>query len=170
MRKYTVPLILSVTIVIAGVFALIPVDQATAVHTQIQANTEKLDTSSATADVINEDFTITCPTASDGCYIIDVYLIDNDLDAGDDVDVDDITFSIDVAGTRTVLEVAADGANVGAGGAEVDNEVLGLTGPSGLGMKPDDFLTINIDSDSDSYTLDVIAMVEGQTSIEVTVG
>jgi len=38
MNKFTIPIILTATILVAGIFALMPVEQATTVHTTIQAS------------------------------------------------------------------------------------------------------------------------------------
>lgn len=42
MNKITIPTFLVATVLIAGAFALMPVEKATTVHTTIQANTMKL--------------------------------------------------------------------------------------------------------------------------------
>jgi len=43
MKNYTIPIILSVTVLIAGIFAFIPVEQASTVHTTLAANIDKQD-------------------------------------------------------------------------------------------------------------------------------
>ena len=40
MNGYTIPIILSTIILVAGIFVFLPIEQATSVHTTIQANTD----------------------------------------------------------------------------------------------------------------------------------
>ena len=45
MKNYTIPVILSVTILVAGIFAMMPVEDASTVHTTLAANIDKQDRS-----------------------------------------------------------------------------------------------------------------------------
>ena len=87
MNKIIIPLIVAVTVLIVGVFALIPVEKASTVHDQIIAQTG-ITTASATSTVEDADIVITCGTAGDGCVIWNVYVDDDDLDGSDDVVLD----------------------------------------------------------------------------------
>jgi len=42
MNKFTIPTILAVTVLVAGIFAFMPIEQASTVHTTIQASTAQL--------------------------------------------------------------------------------------------------------------------------------
>lgn len=162
MIKYYIPILLAVTVVIAGVFAFMPVQEASTVHTQIFETTTNLVEVSATGTVDDDDFEITCPTTSDACKILEVFL-DDDI-AGQLVDPGPATLDIDGAGGEDPFVVAAD-----TGAQTVGNEVIALTGVSNLAMGPGDILRIEVNSDGNGfdYTLTVIAEVEGNETIEV---
>jgi len=155
-----IPAILAATVMVAGMFAFMPVEQASTVHTTIQASTTQISvqTSQKTAGT-GEDFTITCPTGSAGCRILEVYLDDDDLAGGRDADVDVINV---VRGGENV-QLAADVDN-----AVVDDVTVLLNGLSGVAMAADDTITIPITGTSDDYTLTVIAETEGDSEIGLT--
>jgi len=159
MNKLTIPAILAATVLVAGMFAFMPVEQASTVHTIIQASTTQISvqTSQKTAGT-GEDFTITCPTTSAGCRILEVYLDDDDADA-DDADAD----VINVVRDGENVQLAADVDN-----AAVDNITVLLNGLSGVAMAAGDTITIPITGDSSDYTLTVIAETEGDSEIGLT--
>jgi len=75
MNKLTIPTILVATVMVAGAFAFMPVEQATTVHTTIQG-TQLIDrTDSASATVAATDFTFTCDR---GCVIQGIHIDDDD--------------------------------------------------------------------------------------------
>ena len=73
MSKFVIPIILVSTILFAGIFAFIPINDATTVHTLVMANTQRIDEIIlATTTDANDDLVITCPAASDGCRILEI--------------------------------------------------------------------------------------------------
>ena len=83
-----IPIILVFTVVVAGFFAFVPIDNASSVHTTIMANTVRIDEIIVAATAADQDLTITCPTTSDGCRILEIYFRENDLVAGGAADID----------------------------------------------------------------------------------
>ena len=82
MNKIAIPTLLVATIMVAGMFAFAPVEQASTVHTTL-GQTITL-TEEETDDTNN--FILTCQAAT-VCQILDVYLIEEDADGGDDIDI-----------------------------------------------------------------------------------
>ena len=162
MTKFYIPILLAVTVVIAGVFAFMPVQEASTVHTQIFETTTNLVQVSAQNTLASGDFTITCPATSDSCKILEVFL-DDDI-AGQTVDPGAATLDIDGAGGEAGFVVAGD-----TGAATTADEVIALTGIANLAMGPGAILTIEMTPTAGTdYTLTVIAEVEGNETILVS--
>ena len=153
------PSLLATTVMIAAIFALMPVDQASTVHTQIQDTTSQvvIANSVATSADGGAEFTITCNTQSNACRILEAYIDDDDAGGGEAVDVGIIQLRMN--GETLAANIAADGDN-----AATDGTAL-IAGVSGLTITADDVLTINIGGLSDNYNLTVIAEVDGDSSI-----
>lgn len=161
--KYTIPILLASTIIVAGIFAFMPVDEARTVHTTIQASTTKLVESTAEATTTGDGFRVTCPATSDGCIINEAFLIEENAAA--DADINNIEyeapgsddFNLAVEGDNTVL---------------ADDGIQAILGVSGFAMAANDVICFDVDGTAgatgDSYSLKVIATVEGDlTAITV---
>jgi len=158
MIKYTIPSVLIAITLVAGIFAFMPIEQATTVHTTIQASTTHLVSSTQEATATNDEFRVTCPTSSDGCIINEAFLLNENITAAD---IDSI--QLEVGGVAD-FELADDNAN---GNVAQDN-VLPLTGVSELAIGNDDavcFSTTGVfTAAGNAYSLKVIATVEGDLS------
>ena len=165
MIKFYVPIILALTIVIAGVFAFMPVQEASTVHTTILEGSMNLVQVSAASTIINDDFLITCPATSDGCLIKEIYLDDDDLADVGGVNPGIAIYDIDgTAGAEAAFTIAAD-----TGVATGDGLVVALTGVANIAMGPSAELRIEMAAGGAGfpYTLTVIAEVEGNEVITV---
>lgn len=163
MIKFYIPILLSVTIVIAGVFAFVPVEQASTVHTTILEGSMNLVQVSATATNDDDDFLITCPATSDACLIKEIYLDDDT--GGQTIDPGAATVDIDgTAGAEAAFTIAAD-----TGVATTGDLVVVLSGVANLALGPGAELRIEMTSSGggSDYTLTVIAEVEGNEVITV---
>jgi len=87
-NRLIIPSTLAATILIAGIFSFIPVEKATAVHGIVLANTLRQSEATFTATSADNDIVITCPSTSNGCHILDLYVEENDLTAGVNNDID----------------------------------------------------------------------------------
>jgi len=159
MRSFVIPIILATTILFSGVFAFIPINEATTVHTLIFANSARLSEDSASTTTAGDDITITCPANSNGCHILEVYVRENDGDA-DTADFDAANAIIDTI-TYTISNDL---------GLDLNNGGQPLPTVSGVAIGAGDTITIAVSGDSDSYSVHVIATVEGNTDIAVTLG
>jgi len=146
MNKLTIPAILVATVMVAGIFAFMPIEQASTVHTTIS----RIATLTEDKTVDGADFTITCPAASNGCRILDVYLVEREAGAND-ADINTITLTVDGA-DDIVLAVDGDNTVVNDGAAEVNN-ISGVTMPS------NSVIVIDMDLDA-SVDFGLIVIVE----------
>jgi len=161
MTKYTIPILLASIIVVAGIFAFMPIDQASTVHTTIQDTTTQLvEVVSAEATVDNDEFEITCPATSTACIIKEVFLDNEDINQA--VTVNDIDASID-GSTLFQVVAAADNPNVAAATTAV------LAGIGEFAMGSGDVVTIHTtgEANDESYSIRVIALVDGDSTITV---
>jgi len=160
MNPLIIPSILAATILIAGIFSFIPVEKATAVHGVVLANTLRQSEATFTATSADNDIVITCPSASNGCHILDLYVEENDLIAGvnNDIDLGQLSNTID----GDVIIITAD-LNL-----QVSEGRINISDARGVGLGSDDILTLVVvdgSSESASYNWRVIAQVEGFTDI-----
>jgi len=84
MNKLLIPTMLVATVLVAGIFALVPIEQASTVHTTIQGTQLefKSDTSAASKGA-GVDYTLTCDR---GCILEAIYIDDDDaVDTQDNV-------------------------------------------------------------------------------------
>jgi len=163
MRKQLIPILLGGIVLVAAVFAVLPMDQASTVHTTIMANTLRISEDLHTATAANKDIRVTCPADSNGCYILELYLEENDLTAGvnNDIDLGQISTTID----GDVIILSADLAT------QVDEARVGIALASAIALGSSDTLDIVVEdntSESASYNWRVIAYVEGNTNIDAT--
>ena len=164
MIKFYIPILLSVTIVIAGVFAFVPVEQASTVHTTILEGSMNLVTVTATSTANDDDFIITCPSTSDACLIKEIY-VDDDLSGSGGIDPGPATIDIDGLGTgEAAFTIASD-----TGAESADLVVIALSGVANLALGPDAVLRIEMTMAGNGfpYTITVIAEVEGNEVITV---
>ena len=162
MNRLTIPSILAATVLVAGIFAFMPIEKASTVHTTIQANTARLSESTVSVTDEDDDFTVTCPTGSNGCHILEMYLDDDSTAV---VDTDAITCSCN----GETVTLAADTDNEGSGTAGDVFTVL-LNGVSGVAIGEGDVITVGVTGGTlnvGDYNLTVIASVEGGLSISV---
>ena len=162
--KFYIPIILALTIVIAGVFAFMPVQEASTVHTTILEGSMNLVQVQATSTADDDDFLITCPATSDGCLIKEIY-VDDDLAGSAGIDPGDATVDIDgAAGGEAPFIISAD-----TGAISGDGLVIVLSGVANLALGPSAELRIEMTMGGVGfpYTLTVIAEVEGNETIEV---
>lgn len=158
MTKLTIPIILSLTIIAAGFFAFSPIEQASSVHTTILAGSTDISETLNESDTAGDDFTITCPAASDGCHILDVYLTDPGVDQGN-TDAGVVTLTVN----GVALQLSADAT------AAFDNGAAVVGGVSGVALGNGDSILIAMAPGGENNpTLIVIATVEGGEDIEVT--
>ena len=161
MSNFTIPIILVFTVVVAGVFAFAPIENASTVHTQIFANSAHIseDSASVVAGAAGEDITVTCPTNSNGCHILDIYIREND-GIGNSMNLDTANAVID----DVVYEIALD-LNI-----DLNEGAQAVPTVSGVAIGAGDTLTIAVSGTSTTYSVHVIASVEGNTEIDVTLG
>src|SRR3989338_4282102 len=161
MNNKTIPALLAVTVMIAVIFAFMPVEQASTVHTTILENTSTLVTVSEQNLLASGDFTITCPAAADACIVKEIFL-DDDV-ADQTVNPVAATYDIDGAGAEAAFDIAAD-----TGAATVGDAVIALTNVANFAMGPSGVLRIEMTpSGGTDYTLTVIAEIEGDNTITV---
>ena len=159
MYRTIVPLVLSSIIIVAAVFAFIPVNDAATVHTVVMANTMRMDEINLFTLVEDEDLVITCPATSDGCRILELYLQE---DGAGDIELGALTATItDVDGVDTAFIIQIDVGTV------IDGASEAIAGISGSVFGPGDTLELEIvdaDSDSADYNAVIFIEVEGNTS------
>ena len=153
-----IPIILVFTVVIAGVFAFMPIENASSVHTTIMENTQRIDEILITTVTADDDLRIFCPTASDACRILEIYFEDTDLDT------DLITLG---ALTGTINSIAGVGivANLG---TTINDGMQAVAGVSGVTFGGGDNIRIAIADGSDAYNAVIFIQVEGNTEATAT--
>lgn len=163
MKKYAIPLILLAVVLVAGIFAFMPVQQASTVHTTIQdTNTRLSAVLVQNIDTDINDFLITCPAASEGCIISDVIL--HDTDAVQDVNINSIDYTANsVAGDPTIVTISVQ--------AIPANGVAFVNAISGMAMAGGDTIRIDLNDPGVATLVDiqVIATVEASQA-DITVG
>ena len=149
------------TVVAAGVFAFAPIENASTVHTQIFANSAHIseDSAAIVGGAAGEDITITCPAVSNGCHILEVYVREND-GGGASMNLDAANAVIE----GIAYEIAGD-LNI-----DLDEGAQAVPTVSGVAIGAGDTLTIDVSGASNTYSVHVIASVEGNTEIQVTLG
>ena len=157
--KYTIPMLLASTIIVGGIFALMPVQEATTTHNQIFANTVKLvDTEFLAVNTLDQDIRITCPATSDGCRILEVYLTET-ANVGN-AEFDDIDLVIDGTTIANAIDIIPDD--------QADGVTILITEAAGLTLGNGDSMTIDSDAgntdDNARYTIKIIGIIEGDTA------
>jgi len=111
--NYTLPAILTATVLLAGMFAFIPVEQASTVHTTIQGSqgTVSIDTVDATAVELDDNDEIEITAANAFCVVsMTIEIIaadDNDIFNTDDNEINGVNIN-DVAGATEVFDFLTD--------------------------------------------------------------
>ena len=161
LNKLVIPAILTATVLIAGIFAFSPVDEAQTVHSSlggvISINESITDVGDATV------FTITC---TDTFFIPSMYVDSSGVGAGDTIAVEDVTvdgnivdeFSgnvqdLDIAFEDFYIELLAEGDLAG-----------GLSAEATVGFGFDD----DEDDADDPITVIAIIVTNGSCSAEFT--
>ena len=163
MNEFTIPAILVTTVIIAGMFAFMPVQEASTVHPIIQESSINLVTVTSTSATVGADdaFLISCPSGSDGCRILEIYL---DNDTGNDLDPGAATVDLDGTGSESAFPISEDThANI------TDDIPVALNGVSNVVLPADASLKLAMDADGTDtdYSITVIAETEANTSITV---
>lgn len=157
MIKYTIPSVLAGIVVIAAIFALMPIDQASTVHTTIQANTIRLSSDIDTFTTVDRDIIITCPTASNGCHILEIYI---DEGSNNVLQIDTVDASINSQIITTVIDIDPN--------FSVQNTGKLVQQVGGIALSGGDTITLIVNdgaSGSTDYTVITIAQVEGGLDI-----
>lgn len=159
MPKLVVPLILIFTVVVAGIFAFVPIENASTVHTTIMANTVRIDEIVVAATAADQDLTITCPNTSDGCRILEIYFRENDgvAGAGADIDLGALTATINTIASTVQADLDT----------QVSEASQAIGGVSGVTFGGGDTLLIDIvaaTSESAVYSAVIFMEVEGNTA------
>ena len=97
---------------------------------------------------------MTCPAASDGCRILEVYIEDEDGDGGATV----ILGALNAVINDQAATVQADL------GTTIDGSMEAVAGVSGVTFGGGDTLTIVITGTSDDYNAVIFIQVEGNTA------
>ena len=163
MNKIAIPALLLGVVMIAGAFAILPVQEASTVHTTIQANTMKFSAIVLTStDIDTNDVIITCPATSEGCTIGDVIV--HDQDAAQDVTINSIDYTAsDITGDPVIITVGIQ--EIDANGAELLQNIGGIT------MAAGDIVRIDFDDPAAATLVDVqvTAYIEGGIA-DITLG
>ena len=148
---------------VAGVFAFIPIDNATSVHTTIMENTQRIDEITAATVTAGDDLTITCPATSDGCRILEIYWRDTDDPSAESVELGAVTATINTVAAIVVADL----------GTNVNNSFQAIAGVSGITFGGGDILVIATEdpaTDSDAYNVVVFIQTEGNTAATASFG
>ena len=158
-----IPIILVFTVVVAGVFAFMPIENATSVHTTIMENTQRIDEIILPTDgVAGEDLIITCPTTSDGCRILEIYFQETDNDpTGDQIDLGAVNAVINDARTAVIVADL---------NTQVNQTMQAIAGVSGVTFGGADTLTIVITGASTAYNATIFIQTEGNTAATASFG
>jgi len=160
MNSITIPSLLAATILVAGIFAFMPIEEASTVHTTIQANTSQISVVTDQSVVANtaSDFRVTCGAGSAGCRILDIYL-DNDDSTAEPVDAGIITLVLN----GESIQLAADAGNL----TQDSQSTVALNGVAGVTMTAEDTILVTVAGTSDDFNITVIAETEGDTDITI---
>ena len=158
MNQVVVPTLLSLTIVVAGIFAFIPVQEAATVHTVVMANTMRMDQLILSGSTSGADLVITCPSTSDGCRILELYI--GDAAGGGTIILGALTANID--GNDYIVQSSLN--------RTVDAAREAIAGVSGSTFGPSDTLTVANSGTSTTYDAVIFIEVEGNTIATATFG
>ena len=156
-QKLIIPIILVFAVVVAGVFAFIPIDNATSVHTTIMENTQRIDEIAVPFVGVDDDLIITCPAASDGCRILEIFFLESTAGAAE-IDLGIVNATIN--GARTAVIVADLN-------TQVNDSMEAIAGVSGITIGGGDILRIEVvgaSSASTAYNATVFIQTEGNTA------
>ena len=141
---------------VAGIFAFVPIENASSVHTTIMENTQRIDEIVVSFDTADFDLLITCPAASDGCRILEIYW-DDDTAGAAEVDLGAVTATINGVTAAIVADL----------NTQIDDDMEAVAGVSGITIGGGDTLRIevvDIPSESTSYDAVVFIQTEGNTA------
>ena len=146
-------------VLVTGIFAFMPIQQASTVHTQIFGNTIQLvDSELLTANTLDQGIRITCPTTSDGCQILEVYVTET-ANAGN-AQFNDIDLVIDGTTIANAIDLVPDDVFA--------NTTILITEAGGIALGNGDSMTIDADAgtndDDARYTVKVVGFIEGDTA------
>jgi hypothetical protein len=151
MNNKAIPTLLIATIMIAGAFAFMPVQEASTVHTTSGNSAIQELVSEITGSTADEDILLTCPATSSGCHILEVFVQNT---VAQDVVFDTINGNINGVAVAGIVNPAD---------LTVSNAVALMPEIGGFSMGPGDtleFQTVDGTTHADSrYSLRVIAEV-----------
>ena len=158
MMRYTIPMILTSIVLVAGIFAFVPIQQATTVHTTIQASTVQLvDSELTTVNTTDQDIVITCPATSDGCQILEVFIEET---SGNLATFDEIDATIDGDAINAFIDILPDDTANGVRIVVTEAGGIALGNGDSISIETADGTT----NDAARYTVKVIGFIEGDTN------
>ena len=178
MSKYATPTILTSIVLLAGMFAFMPVEQASTVHTTIQGTqaTLAVDTFDATAVEIddNDEFEIT--STADFCLIsltIELVAVDNtDVLNVDDIQINDVPLASTALGAVLTADFLTDPGQAATGLQEVFLDA-DFSDKNGLCAEANEVIEMSIEETgiAAGEVTEVLAtaIVDGNVAITVTV-
>ena len=159
MNKFAIPAILAATVMVAGMFAFMPVEQASTVHTT-SGNSAIQEVVSVVPAAADNDIRITCPETASGCHILEIYIQET---ASQAVRIDTISAEINGIAIATLVDNAD---------LTVNNAVALLPEAGGIALGPGDFIELNTDAGATSntsvYTARIIAEVGNGVAMETS--
>ena len=118
MNKFAIPTILTVTVLLAGMFAFSPVEEATTVHTTIQATSMQIQTIDSTdANFALDDNDVMNISSTDAYSILGIECTFAEPDNGSTDATDGVTFTVDGA-------AATNGPDLGDPGTTTTDRIL----------------------------------------------
>ena len=126
-----IPIILVITVVTAGFFAFIPIENASSVHTTIMANTQRIDEIAVPNAGANLDLVITCPATSDGCRILEIFFHETDGEVDNGIDGDGFG-DVDLGAVNAVINGARISVIQADLNTQVDESMQAIAGVSGV--------------------------------------
>ena len=172
MNKLTIPTILVATVMVAGIFAFMPVEQASTVHTTIQDTQLTFKTTTDTQATVTAGQIITidldAPFTLVSLSVSCTQGVSATACAGDE-DMDLVSYTVDGSQANTLTITAV----TGAGGPGTSTVVIGSSGAlAGAGITAADNITILMANDIASagtgdfdITVSVTVLVEGDTTV-----
>jgi len=183
MNTKLIPILLTVTVLVAGIFAFAPIDQASTVHTSgtiITAGGTTLDSAEDTTDRVvagnGDDITITIGTDDDTPFVVYQILTCGDTAANGAGDLELISLTIDgddildFGAPLTAASIAVGNNKQACGDAlSIFDEPLGTAGTIYASDGGDIVLTLNGAIAGDTLTsVKVVASVSSGADLEVT--
>ncbi len=153
MKKIAIPTILTATLLIASIFAFMPVYKASTVHTTIIASVAKeVAVTTTKTGLTPPTTTITCATTSAGCQIQEIFLA---VTGGGTASVTLVTFSVAGAAASTVGGATLTGIASGSAAA--------IPAVGGLAIGPGDTVVVTTTGSTTAtgQTLRVVGLVTG---------